>query len=67
MVDTHFESLNMLKVVSIPAFDGLVFASREEHVCVREKSNGHDTIIVSKDGLVTVTKIQTPYPDVFVN
>ena len=63
----HLERLYVLEVVSVPAFDGPVFTSREEHVRVGNEPHGHDTIVMGKDRLVTITKIQAPYTNILIH
>ena len=66
IIFTNLECLNVLKVVSIPTLKSVVFAGREEHVSVWKELNNHDAVVVGKDGLVAVTKIQSPYPNILV-
>lgn len=57
----------MLEVVSIPTLESSVLTRRKEHVTVGNEPNSHDAVIMGKDGLVTVTKIQPPNPNVLVH
>lgn len=65
-ITAYLEHLNVLEVVSIPTLESLVLTSGEEHVSVREESHNHNAVIVSENGLVTVTKIQSPYSNILV-
>ncbi len=56
----------MLETVRIPALYGGIFTSREDKVSVWHKRDCHDTVIVSKDRLVTVTEIQSPDTKVLI-
>ena len=57
----------MLEIVSIPTFDGLVFTGREEEVSVCKETNGHDAIVMSENGLVAISKVQSPDSDILID
>ncbi|KAI6772238.1 hypothetical protein HG530_003196 [Fusarium avenaceum] len=65
------QSLDLLELVAIPVPDRAVLATTKKVmavaiVVVRYKCDLKNTVLVSKKGLVAVTKVETPYPDVLV-
>ncbi len=57
---------DMLKVVCIPTLKEGIFTSREEKVSISHKLHTHDTLIMSKDRLMTITKVKTPDTNVLI-
>jgi hypothetical protein len=53
------ESDHVFKIVSVPLFQLAVFTGREEEMRARNKLQSHDRVLVSEDGTVAVTKVQT--------
>ena len=66
LIEMTLQGENPFKIVRIPLFDLSVFSGREEHVRVGDELDGCHGVIVRKDGLVTITKIETPNFNVFV-
>lgn len=60
------EGEDVLEFVSIPIFDSLVFAAREEIVRIGYKLHRHDGIVMGKEGFVAVAEVETPYLDVLI-
>ena len=63
--------LYLLELVAIPVLNHTIFAGTEKVMAVtvlivRNKCDLHDTILMSKESFMTITKIETPYPDIFV-
>ncbi|KAE9590895.1 hypothetical protein Lalb_Chr20g0112431 [Lupinus albus] len=56
----------MLKLISIPIFYQPIFSNTKHIVCLRYKLHSHNTAIMCKNGLMTVTKIQTPNLYIFI-
>ena len=59
------EALDLLELVTVPVLDDAVLTGTEEVVSVAffvvwDEDNTHDTVLMGKEGLVTVTKVQTP-------
>ena len=57
----------MLKVVCIPALNGGVLASREKEMCIGQEFDTHNTVVMSKDGFMAITKVQPPNSEVLVS
>ncbi|TYZ65726.1 hypothetical protein PybrP1_006274 [[Pythium] brassicae (nom. inval.)] len=55
-----------LKVVAVPVRDALVLRGREEVVRLLHKAYAHDAVLVRKDRLVAVAKVEAPELDVLV-
>ena len=55
-----------LHLISIPIFEHLIFPHRPEVMRTFLKCHLHNTLVMRKNGLVTVTKIESPDFDVFV-
>ena len=49
-----------MKIVGVPLLDLSILATGEDHVGIVDKPQPSQRIIVSKDGLVTVAKVQSP-------
>ena len=57
----------MLEVVSIPALYGAILAAGEEEVRPGKEADAGDAVLVTKDGLMAVPKVEPPETKVLVS
>src|SRR5690606_27134703 len=65
------QPLDLLELVAVPVLDRPVLAATEEVVAVavrvvRDEADLQNAVLVPEQRLVTVTKVEAPYPDVLV-
>jgi hypothetical protein len=65
MVNQHEMIMNDY-LVSIPVLDIPVFTAREEVMRIGYEGNLHDTIIMSKDSFMAISKVQPPNLDILI-